>query len=202
MVWLHCYASLRCLIVSRLIILLIVATSFSFFVSSCGGGSDTAPEDGHPISTTPTPSGWERIQPQGIRSNFALPKPVGSNIQEGVQTFAGGQGTKTEIYVSIFSRGQANVEDPADELAIFEKGRLDNQTARLAQKGFTPEMKYEKDLAVADGLGQQIRMNLGEQYIFNQFYMTPDAFYHVKIDNADESNPVVKSFMESFSVLN
>ena len=179
-----------------------MAVSIPFFATACGGGNSGGGDNVSSETAAPaaaTPAGWETIQPTGLKGTFALPSPTASNAQENIQTFVGGQGTKQEIYVTVIARGGTQIgKDEADELAIFEKQRLTMQNNRLQGKGFKPEIKYEKDLPVENGLGQQIKTDLGKQYIFNQFYVTPEAFYHVKIDNADESNATVQQFINSF----
>lgn len=194
---------------SRLIALL-VAITIPFIATACsgGGGETAAPTNAAPAPSAPAdqeydklvaPDGWKIIQPVGLKGKFALPEPTASNAQEGVQTFVGGQGTKPEIYVSVYSRGGAQIgKDEGDALAVFEKSRLEQQTTRLMEKGFKPEIKYEKEVGFDKILGQQIKTDLGKQFIFNQFYVSPDAFYHIKIDNADESNPNVQQFVKLF----
>lgn len=116
-----------------------------------------------------------------------------------MMVYTGAKKGNVEFWITVFNRNGVQLGDSdADGLAIFEEQRLEGQKTRLMEKGFNPQMVYEKDIAVENGLGQQIRMNLGDQFILNRFYMTPDTFYHVKIDNGDESNPDVKQFIDSF----
>lgn len=141
---------------------------------------------------------WETLRANGAKRTFQLPKPYESMAQDGFMTYGVSVGDGVDIWVTTIYRGGIEAGDEAETLATFEERRLGRLEAELEEGGFTPEITYEKDLPVENGLGQQIRVTFGDQFVLTRFYITSSNFYYVRIDNGDESNPTVERFLSTF----
>ncbi|MBK9145317.1 MAG: hypothetical protein IPM23_22830 [Candidatus Melainabacteria bacterium] len=150
--------------------------------------------------------GWTTIKPQGTSTTFELPEPVEHPEREGYsmyQSTTGMDSKNNKIQIGIWQR-KDNLKEiippgtaDADALELFETHCLDGLRANLAGQNLPFHLEFVKDLGVEKGLGQQYRMNSGDEFSINQFYLNPDVLIWVKIDNSDESNPRVKRFLDS-----
>lgn len=168
---------------------LLFAILGSLTLTACGGGSN---------------DGWKTINPPGTQCTFELPEPVNNPPREGYKLYETTFGEKSEnkkIQVGIFPRpsaeGQPNASD-ADLLNQFEQTSIAQIQDNLQKAGYNPQLQFDGDLAVDGGLGQQIKLLAGEQFVTTLFYLTPRGLYFVKIDNADQTDPVIDRFMKSF----
>ncbi|MBZ0186189.1 MAG: hypothetical protein K8F91_08010 [Candidatus Obscuribacterales bacterium] len=149
-------------------------------------------------------SSWETIKPQGTKTSFELPKPVGHPPRDGYEMYEAKTGNgDNKIQIGIFQR-KNNLTDvipegtpDADALQLFEKHSLEQLETNLLKDGLSHRLVFDKDLGVENGLGQQYKLIVSDKFTLNQFYLTPEQLLWVKIDNSDESDPVVARFLES-----
>ncbi len=166
---------------------LLVVILSCFLMSACGS------EDG-----------WKTINPPGTQCTFELPEPVGNPTREGYQLYEstfGDEKAKAKIQVGVFPRAALGEQAGANEAELlnsFEKAWIPQIQENLVKAGYDPQLQFDGDLVVKDGLGQQIKILAGEQFVLTLFYLTPRGVYFVKVDNADQTNPVVDRFMKSF----
>lgn len=154
------------------------------FVHGCGGSD-----------------GWRTIHPQGVDCTFEMPEPVNNPQRPGYQMYETQLEGGVKIQVAIFPKAFAEPEPgatDADILNKFEKTMLKQVQDNLVASGFDPQMELDGDLAVQDGLGQQVRFIIGQQFVLNLFYITPRGLYYIKVDNGDQNNPTIKRIIESF----
>jgi len=150
--------------------------------------------------------GWTTIKPEGTKTTFELPEPVTHPEREGYLMYQSTTGMETannKMQIGVWQR-KDNLKEiippgtaDADALELFETHCLDQVRANLAEQNLPFHLEFVKDLGVDNGLGQQYRLNVGDEFSINQFYINPDVLIWVKIDNSDESNPRVKRFLES-----
>lgn len=167
-------------------LLLVVACSFA--LSGCGGDSE---------------DGWKTINPPGTQCTFELPEPVNNPPRDGYQVYESAFGdpkSNQKIQVGVWKRQGASgsPDAEAETLNQFEKQAIAQIQDNLQKSGFDPQLEFDGDLAVKDGLGQQIKILAGDQFVTTLFYLTPRGQYMVKIDNADQTDPTIKRFMDSF----
>lgn len=153
------------------------------------------------LSACGSADGWTTIHPKRAECSFELPGPVTTPERTDRElyesTFDGG---KSKIGVAVF--GKVSSQNPnatdADILNEQQKSLIGLFQQNLIMNNKPAELQLDGDLPVEEGLGQQVRIISGDQYAVTQAYITPRGFYFVKIDNADQSNPVVARFMKSF----
>lgn len=148
--------------------------------------------------TSCSSSGWQEISPPGSDASFSLPKPV-SHRRDAVHEVYESKQDKFQIQVGLYPRDPSQSVSDAELLKGFEDTILQQVQNNLIDSGYSPTLKFIGDLAVKDGVGQEYRIKIGDQFIFNQFYVTPRYCYCIKIDNADTTNPIVAKFLESFT---
>ena len=147
-------------------------------------------------------SSFQEVTPKGTDVTFEMPTPVKSSTEGQVQYFLSKAG-KAEIRVSVFMRSSFPSQPGASDVDVlrdFEEYYLSSLQEGWVQKGFNPQINYEKELPGVHGFGQQIRAQLGQQYSLLRFYISPTNLYQIKVDNGDESNPAVKRFFESIEI--
>ncbi|GEM_PF-1446256 len=156
------------------------------------------------LSACGSADGWTTINPKRAECSFELPGPVTTPERTDRElyeaTFDEG---KSKIGVAVFGKvGSKNPQNPnatdADILNERSKELIGLFQQNLIMNNKPADLQLDGDLPVEDGLGQQVRIISGDQYAITQAYITPRGFYFVKIDNADQSNPVVARFMKSF----
>lgn len=158
-------------------------------LSACGG--DEVSDDG-----------FRTVHPKGVDCSFELPEPVSNPKRPGYQLWeARARDTGMPIQVGVFPRAFADAEpgaSDADILNKFEKVMLKSVQDNLTAGGRPADLLFDGDLPIEDGLGQQVRIISGDEFVFNHFYITPRALYYIKIDNMDETHPIVKRLIGSF----
>lgn len=146
--------------------------------------------------------GWTTIHAKKADCSFELPEPVKSLPRQDREVYESKfDDGKAQIQVGIFGKlGSPNPNaTEADILNEQQKEILGQIQQNLISSGRPADLQLDMDLPVEGGLGQQVRILCGaDQYIVTQGYITPRGFYFVKIDNADQNNPVVQRFMKSF----
>jgi hypothetical protein len=159
----------------------VIASCFS--LTACGGSDD----------------GWKTINPPGTQCTFELPEPVNNPPREGYKMYETEFEKNKKIQVGIFPRPAADpAKGDAELLNEFEQSSIAQIQDNLTKSGFDPQLQFDGDLAVEGGLGQQIKILAGDQFVTTLFYLTPRGLYFVKIDNADQTDPTIDRFMKSF----
>jgi|AGTN01.2.fsa_nt_gi hypothetical protein len=147
-------------------------------------------------------SDWQTIHPPNCAGSFDLPKPVEEPVVSGQKLYISRQG-KIEMFVGVYdpvSTGLAPDAPAADQLRKLEEARLGGEQGfvqKLKDQGMNPQLIFEKDLKTDRAIGQQIRIQVGEQFILTQSWVAPDALYFFKIDNGDASNEMVAKVLDS-----
>ncbi len=156
------------------------------------------------LSACGSSDGWTTIHAKKAECSFDLPEPVTNPPRQDRElyesTFEDEKGMKSKIQVAIFGKlGSPNPNaTEADILNEQQKDILGQIQQNLISSGRPADLQLDMDLPVEGGLGQQVRILSGDQFTVTQAYITPRGFYFVKIDNADQTNPVVERFMKSF----
>jgi len=147
-------------------------------------------------------SDWRTLEPTGD-SSFELPEPVSTPAREGFKLYESKfEHGKATIQVGFYPRANLEVDpgmSDSDILNKYEKIWIGQIQDNLTKGGMESELEYVSDLPVEGGLGQHLKIIVGNQLITTLFYLTPRGLYFVKIDNADISNPIVKRFMDSMN---
>lgn len=151
-------------------------------------------------------SDMETIHPPNCQGTFALPKPVELKPAMGQRQYHAKYDT-VEFFVDVYDPHAAKHPEgtpPADILRTMEEKALytgsNPMVPRLKTKlGVEPQVTFEKDLKTDRAIGQQIRVQAGDQFVLTRFYVAPDALYYFKIDNGDENNEMVARVYDSIN---
>lgn len=149
-------------------------------------------------------SDMETIHPPNCAGSFDLPKPVEQPVVSGQKLYISRQG-KIEIFVGVYDPAATGLPEDApaaDKLRELEEARLGGEQGfiqKLKDQGMNPQMIFEKDLKTERAIGQQIRVQVGDQFILTQSWVAPDALYFFKIDNGDENNEMVAKVLASIN---
>src|SRR5581483_540941 len=144
---------------------------------------------------------WQDITPEGTDGSFSLPKPV-THRQDQVHDVYEAKLDKCQIQVGVYPRrlvpAQPGTSD-AELLNQFEQNIIAQIQGNLTAAGKNPQFSFEGNVPTKNGLAQQTRIRVQDEFILNQFYITPKTLYCIKIDNGDKTNPNVAKFLDSFT---